>query len=83
MALYIEVKSMINKIKQLLCDHKYIAYLDPNPFFVSLGDEYNNRKSKRYSLTCVKCNKEIEIIDRWNNDEIRKNLMKGDVINEN
>jgi hypothetical protein len=74
---------MIDKIKQLLCDHKYIAYLDPNPYFVSLGDEHNNRKSKRYYLTCVKCNKEIEIIDRWNNDEIRKSLMNGGVTFEN
>jgi hypothetical protein len=63
---------MINKIKQLLCDHKYISYLDTEPYFISVGDEYHNRRSKRYYLICAKCKKQIEVIDTWKNDEIRK-----------
>jgi hypothetical protein len=62
---------MINKIKQLLCEHKYIAYLKPEPYFISVGDEYHNRQSKRYYLVCAKCQKKIEVIDVWKNSEIK------------
>lgn len=60
---------MFKKIKQLLCDHRYVAYLDVSPYYISVGDEYHNRKSKRYYFICTKCKKQIEVIDSWKNEK--------------
>ena len=59
----------MKKIKQLFCNHKYITYLSYEPYYVSCGDEAQDRKSKKYYGTCCKCGKEIEIIKHWTTEK--------------
>ena len=55
----------MGKLKQLFCNHKYIMYLDIKPCYISCGDKVQDRKSKKYYMTCCKCDKEMEVIKHW------------------
>ncbi|MGL5718862.1 MAG: hypothetical protein ACRCX2_38020 [Paraclostridium sp.] len=52
------------KFKQLICDHNFIIF-PSEEVYLSVGDEYHNRKSKKYICECSKCKKQIKFTKRW------------------
>ena len=62
---------MMKKLKTIFCNHLFYAHLSEKAHYNSIGDEFHNRKSAHYYLICVKCNKRIDVVDVWSNQNIR------------
>lgn len=65
---------MFKYIKQLFCNHKYKINLNSKPEYLSVGDEYADRKTKKYHWCCVKCGKQFDVLKSWKVDDIEKEL---------
>lgn len=61
---------MLKKLKSLFCNHLLYAYLSDKSHYTSVGDESYDRKSRHYYLICVKCNKRIDVVDVWTNENV-------------
>jgi len=62
---------MLQAIKSLFCNHVFYAYLSDKPHYTSVGDEFYDRKSRRYYLECIKCAKKIDVVDVWTNEKVK------------
>lgn len=56
---------MIQKLRQAFCNHFYVQRKHGDPYFVSSGDEYHNRASDHYYLTCSRCGHSIDVVNHW------------------
>lgn len=54
----------MKKIKQLFCNHRYV-FFPYEDIYLSVGDDYHERKSRLYRGECTKCNHQIDFIKRW------------------
>lgn len=68
----------MKRLKSLFCDHLYYAYLSEKPHYTSAGDEFYERKSRHYYLMCEKCNKRIDVVDVWSNQNILQVLRENE-----
>jgi hypothetical protein len=67
---------MFRRLKQLLCDHFYFSYVQYEPYYISDGDEYHDRRSIHYIHICQKCGKKIESVIKWNHDDVKTGMLK-------
>jgi len=63
---------MFENIKKLFCNHKYIMYSKTKPYYISCGDEWQDRKSREYYMVCSKCGKSISVIKDWSSIDTDK-----------
>ena len=72
---------MLKKLKSLFCNHLFYSYLSDKPYYTSVGDEFYDRRSLRYYVVCARCNKRIDVVDVWTNEDVLQMLRerpKGD-----
>lgn len=65
----------MRKLKQLFCDHFFYSYVQYDPYYISEGDRYHDRRSTHYIHICRKCGKKIESVSKWNNAEHKTSML--------
>jgi len=68
---------MLKKLKSLFCNHLFYSYLSDKPHYTSAGDEFYDRRSLHYYLVCARCNKRIDVVDVWTNENVLQMLREG------
>ena len=56
---------MLNKIKQLFCNHRFVAN-NVYQIYLSEGDRHDKRGSYEYQMECYLCGEKQRIIKKWN-----------------
>jgi hypothetical protein len=55
---------MINKIKQLFCNHRFVIN-NVYQTYLSQGDKQDERVSHEYQMECYLCGKKQSVIKKW------------------
>ena len=61
-------------VKQLFCHHFFYSYVHIDPYYVSVGDEYQDRRSVHYYHICRECSKRIDTVEMWNAEELKTSM---------